>query len=141
MAKNIPLLRPLPSVGARRYEQAHFVWSALAAWVVHRNRELVTYGQLAELLGYSPQAGRTLAEPLGLVSLYCLYNDLPPLSCIVVGAESNKPGWEEMIPNNSTLKREQKRVWRTDWHLYRTPTPGTFRRVKDELKWSDYGVN
>ena len=138
MTKNIPLLKPLPSAGARRYEQAHFVWAALSAWVVHRNGDLITYGELAKLLGYEPQAGRTLAEALGVVSLYCLYNDLPPLSCIVVPKNSDTPGWEGMIPAGSTSKKEQIKVWKTNWHLYRTPTPGTFRRVRAELNWDDY---
>ena len=141
MIKNtgkIPKLKPLPSAGARRHEQAHFVWIALAGWVQHHNGETITYGELAELLGYESKAGRTLSEALGMVSLYCLYNDLPPLSCIVVARISNTPGWEGMIPEGSSLKKEQKRVWNTEWQLYRTPSPGTFRRVQEELDWDDF---
>jgi len=131
-------LKKLPSSGARQYEQAHFIWNVLAAWVQYRKKELITYGELAIILGYEPQAGRTLAPALGMVSLYCLYNDLPPLSCIVVAKGSKKPGWEGMIPENSTSAKEQKKVWKTNWHLYRTPTAGTFRKVKEELSWNDY---
>lgn len=134
----IPKLKALPSTGARRYEQAHFIWIALSGWITHQKGETITYGELAELLGYDAQAGRTLAEALGMVSLYCLYNDLPPLSCIVVAKNSNTPGWEGMIPNGSSLTKEQKKVWKTKWHLFRTPSPGTFRRVKEELKWDDF---
>lgn len=136
--EQIPKLKQLPSIGARRYEQAHFVWIALAGWVQHHKRETITYGKLAELLGYDAQAGRTLSEALGMVSLYCLYNDLPPLSCIVVAKTSNTPGWEGMIPSDSSLDAEQKKVWKTQWHLFRTPSPGTFRRVKAELDWDDF---
>lgn len=134
----IPKLKPLPSTGARRHEQAHFVWIALAGWVQHHNGDTVTYGELAELLSYESKAGRTLSEALGMVSLYCLYNDLPPLSCIVVAKTSNTPGWEGMIPEGSSLKKEQKRIWNTEWQLYRTPSPGTFRRVQEELDWDDF---
>lgn len=134
----IPKLKSLASAGARRYEQAHFIWIILAGWVLHHNGETLTYGELAGFLGYEPQAGRTLAESLGMVSLYCLYNDLPPLSCIVVAKNSNTPGWEGMIPHGSSLIKEQKKVWKIKWHLFRTPTPGTFRRVREELVWNDY---
>lgn len=134
----IPKLKPLPRSGARRHEQAHFIWIALSGWVQHHRGETITYGQLAELLGYEPQAGRTLAEPLGAVSLYCLYNGLPPLSCIVVGRNSNSPGWEGMIPDGSSLVQEQKRASKVSWHHFRTPTPGTFRRVREELDWDEF---
>jgi hypothetical protein len=134
----LPKLKPLPSSGARRHEQAHFVWIALSGWVQHRNGQTITYGELAQLLGYEPQAGRTLADALGMVSLYCLYNELPPLSCIVVSKSSNTPGWEGMIPKGSSLAKEQKKAWRTNWHLFRTPSPGTFRRVREELNWNEF---
>lgn len=134
----IPKLKPLPPTGARRHEQAHFIWIALSAWVQHQKDRIITYGELAILLGYEAQAGRTLADALGMVSLYCLYNDLPPLSCIVVPKNSDSPGWEGMIPNGSSVSKEQKRVWKTKWHLFRTPSPGTFRRVKQNLDWDDY---
>lgn len=134
----IPKLKKLPTTGARRHEQAHFVWIALSSWVLFNKKQTISYGELAELLNYSPQAGRTLSQPLGIVSLYCLYNDLPPLSCIVVAKNSNTPGWEGMIPDDSTLKKEQKKIWKTPWHLYRTPSIGTFRKVKEQLEFDDY---
>ena len=136
--KEIPKLKALPTFGARRYEQAHFIWISLAGWVQHKNGQTISYGELAELLGYDPKAGRTLAEALGTVSLYCLYNSLPPLSCIVVAKGSNSPGWEGMIPEDSTLIKEQNKVWEIKWHLYRTPTPGTFRRAREELSWEEF---
>ncbi len=134
----IPKIKPLPSTGARRYEQAHFVWIALAGWTQHRVGKTLTYGELAKLLGYGAQAGHTLSKALGMISLYCRYNDLPPLSCIVVAKNSNTPGWEGMVPKGSSLTKEQKRVWKTQWHLFRTPSPGTFRRVQEELVWEDF---
>lgn len=138
MSKQIPKLKRLELTGARRNEQAHFVWIVLTGWVQYRNGKTVTYGELAELMGYERQAGRTLAEALGMVSLYCLYNGLPPLSCIVVARNSNAPGWEGMIPHGSSVLKEQKRVWKTKWLQFRTPLPGTFRRVKEELNWNDF---
>lgn len=137
MKISIPKLKKLPMVGSRREEQAHFVWISLVSWILFHKNETITYGTLAELLGYSPQAGRTLAEALGTVSLYCLYNKLPPLSCIVVAKNSNSPGWEGMIPPGSSLEEEQKKVWSINWNLYRTPSVGTLRKVRENLNWDD----
>ncbi len=136
--KTISKLKKLPITGARRQEQAHFIWITLSSWVLFKKRQTITYGELAELLGYTRQAGRTLTEALGAVSLYCLYNDLPPLSCIVVAKNTHSPGWEGMILDDSDLKSEQGKVWNTPWHLYRTPSVGTFRNVRDQLNWGDF---
>ncbi|WP_407261984.1 hypothetical protein, partial [Klebsiella quasipneumoniae] len=106
----IPKIKSFPEVGSRREEQAHFVWIALTSWCLFNKNKTITYGELAKLIGYPAQAGRTLAEALGTVSLYCLYNDLPPLSCIVVAKNTNHPGWEGMIPSNSSLEKEQNKV-------------------------------
>ena len=133
----IPKVKSLPTSGARRYEQAHFIWNALAAWVKYNKDRTITYGELAEILGYERRTGVTLAHALALVSQYCLYNDLPPISCIVVSRTTKKPGWEGLVSGGSSLKREQRRVWQTPWHLFRTPTVGTFRRVKEEFDWND----
>lgn len=135
---SLPKLKKLPKTGARRYEQSHHIWNVLSALVLYRNRQTITYGELAETLGYPSKAGRTLSDALGMISLYCLYNRLPPMSCIVVSQSTSMPGWEGMIPPDSTLEDEQRKVWKTRWHLYRTPSPGTFRRVREELDWPDF---
>ncbi|MGL5335984.1 MAG: hypothetical protein ACRC9R_07555 [Enterovibrio sp.] len=138
MKSTITRLVRFPEKGARRYEQAHAIWNILSALVLFRPQETITYGELAELLGYPAQAGRTLQEALGCVSLYCRENDLPPLSCIVVNKQTNMPGWEGMIPEGETLEEAQEGVWDTQWHLYRTPAIGVFKRVLEELSWDDY---
>jgi hypothetical protein len=134
----VPKLKKLPASGSRRHEQAHFIWIILSGWVLFNKGKTLSYGELAEFLGYSPQAGRTLADPLGIVSIYCLENNLPPLSCIVVAKGSNTPGWEGMIPTDSTLELEQNKVWNTRWHLFRVPSVGTFRKAQEQLDWSSY---
>ena len=135
---SIPKIKAFPETGSRREEQAHFIWIALSSWCLFNKNKTITYGELAKLIGYSAQAGRTLAEALGTVSLYCLYNNLPPLSCIVVAKNSNSPGWEGMILSGSSLEKEQERVWSTSWNLYRTPTVGTLRKTREELNWDDF---
>ncbi|MGL5334896.1 MAG: hypothetical protein ACRC9R_01915 [Enterovibrio sp.] len=134
----IAKLLTLPESGARRFEQAHALWNTLSAFVLFNRGKTITYGELAKLLEYPAQAGRTLQDALGCVSLYCIYNDLPPLSCIVVNKGTRTPGWEGMIPEDKTLEEVQTEVWDTKWNLYRTPTIGVFKRVLEELSWDDY---
>lgn len=47
--------------------------------------------------------------------------DLLQLDCIVV-KRNGDIGWNSSAREKSSLENEQKRVWNTDWHLYRTPT-------------------
>lgn len=130
-------IKSLPESGARRPEQAHAVWNVLSGFVLFEKNKTITYGELAQLLGYEARAGRTLTEALGIVSFYCLHNGLPPLSCIVVSKMTGRPGWEGMIPQDSTLEFEQERVWNTEWHLYRTPSVNTFRKARENFDWEE----
>lgn len=50
----------------------------------------MTYGHLARLLGFE-RAG-TLAHILGHIMHYCIQNDLPPLTVLVVNQETGLPG-------------------------------------------------
>lgn len=137
LENTVPKIKKFPTKGARRQDQAHVIWVILTSYVLFNKGKTITYGELAELMGYeSPQMGKNLAQALGIVSTYCLYNDLPPLSCIVV-KRNGDIGWEGMIPEKSSLENEQKRVWNTDWHLYRTPTTATFRKVNENLTFND----
>jgi hypothetical protein len=36
-------------------------------------------------------------------------------------------------PSNSSLEKEQNKVWETSWNLYRTPSVGTLRRARENL--------
>lgn len=136
-AKAVPKLKKFVEGEVRRYEQAHIIWGILSGWIAIK-KKTITYGELAELMGYSPHAGRTLGAALGIVSIYCLYNKLPPISVIVVGKVTKVPGWQEMIRHGETLESEQKLVFSTPWYTYRTPTVGTLRKANDHLNWKDY---
>ena len=138
MKAEVPKLKTLPVKGSCREEQAHFIWIALVSWTTFNPGKTIEYGQLAQMLGYSAQAGRTLSDALGTVSLYCLYNDLPPLSCIVVEKNSGVPGWEGMIPRGSSVAAEQKKVGEICWGRYQTPAVETFRMVRDRLQFDDF---
>lgn len=131
---DVPKLKSFVPGDTRRYEQAHIIWIILTG-IVLSGRKSITYGELAELMGYGKQAGRTLAGALGLVSIYCLYNGLPPLSVIVVRKNTDEPGWLDMIRHGRTLQDEQKEVHQTYWHHFRVPSVGTFRKANESLNW------
>ena len=58
-----------------QYERAGRAWSILTACA--RNRQSITYGQLAERMGIHP---RVCAFFLGLIQCHCLEYSLPPYS-------------------------------------------------------------
>jgi len=139
MDKAIPVLKEFTPGDTRRYEQAHMIWFILSGYI-HANRRdetFITYGELAELMGYGRRARRGLREALVLVSLYSLYNKLPPTSVIVVNQDTEEPGFQGMLRSGYTLADEQKAVFATNWYRFRVPSPGTFRKVAENLTWDD----
>lgn len=139
MTRIVPELKEFTPGDTRRYEQAHMIWFILSGYIYANKQSgrFITYGQLAELMGYGRRAGRGLREALGLVSLYSLYNGLPPMSVIVVNQETEEPGFKEMIRKGRSLAQEQNAVFECDWFKYRVPSPGTFRKVAENLGWDD----
>ncbi|MEJ5067435.1 hypothetical protein WH292_06070 [Enterobacter sp. MYb186] len=139
MDKVIPELKEFTPGDTRRYEQAHMIWFILSGHI-HANQKdgtFITYGELAELMGYGRRAGRGLREALALVSLYSLYNKLPPMSVVVVNQDTEEPGFQDMLRPGYSLADEQNAVFNTNWYRYRVPSPGTFRKVAENLSWDD----
>jgi len=91
------------------------------------------YGKLARRMGYSPNAGITLAYHLGVVGEYCKLGNLPCLNAIVVNKETGEPGGGVVTRRGKTWQDEVREVLRFDWYSVRVPTPGTFRRMKESL--------
>lgn len=117
---------------------AHRIWHILTAYVMfkqdtdNKGPGLLTYGTLAEYMGYSRQAARVTIAPLGYVHRFCEATELPQLNAVVLRSDSKIAGWDEMFPSETAHLREQRRVNETDWFQYRVPTPGTFRKFPYE---------
>ena len=90
------------------HERATQVWAVLA-WAA-RNRQILTYEILSQLIGV-PAHG--LANTLNHVQRYCMQNDLPPLTSIVVKKETGLPG--EGFIAAQDIPRNQGRVFNHDW--------------------------
>lgn len=119
---------------ARRYQQAHQLWPILTSWAAHgvigrlQKVGIITYGEAATLMGYSPQAGRTLAEALGLINEYCKQKNVPRLNTIVVDFETGAQGIGIPKDYRETEEQMRKMVVKFDWFLYRQPT---LRNIRD----------
>jgi hypothetical protein len=78
------------------------------------SRETVTYAGLSKLM-YQKEAAGVLASGLGHIAFYCMDNDLPPLTAIVVGKGPGKPG--SGIPVDlSRIDEEREKVYQYDWY-------------------------
>ena len=85
------------------------IWQILIS--AARNRQLLTYGILASMLGYE-RAG-VLAQPLGHIMYYCQQNELPPLTILVVNQDTGVPG-EGLT--GADLNADRESVFRYDWY-------------------------
>ena len=100
----------------KKQERAAQIWSVLA--LAARNRQILTYEIVYQLVGIPPQGQ---AETLDHIQQYCLQNNLPPLTILVVNKETGLPGKGftavEDIPGN------QVRVFEYNWLEHGAPSP------------------
>ena len=115
--------------GARVYAQADRIWAILTGFVMWSHRRTITYGELAEKMGYETRsAGHTLGRPLELVGRACLETGLPPLNVIVV-TKLGQPGDEVLICPGSTVEADQAAVHETNWFEWQAPSTGYLRKI------------
>jgi alkylated DNA nucleotide flippase Atl1 len=113
--------------------QAHQIWSILAAWICLKCQGkmgkggLITYGELAEFMGYPTKAGRTLGVALGKIREACDEFGLPHLNVIVVDQETGQPGDGILIEDPEEVAAMQTRVFKEDWFSFRHPPVRAFR--------------
>jgi hypothetical protein len=97
-------------------ERASQIWAVLA-WAA-RCRQNLTYGQLAQATGaFTPGLGDFL-EP---IQSYCIINELPPLTVLVVRQESGMPGPGFTGATAKDLAEAQARVLDFDWLAHGNP--------------------
>lgn len=101
-------------------ERALQIWQVLIS--AAHNRQTITYEDLAKLIGMGEKGlfvtgGST--GPLGRVSWYCERKDYPPLTCLVVGKNTGRPGTE--FPD---LDVQRENVFKKHWFSL-PPVPAT----------------
>lgn len=115
--------------GDRLEVQAQQIWLILTARAMlcpptgcDLRKSLLYYGDLAEAMGKDRKARMVLGRQLGIVGVYCIDHDLPPLNVIVVNQETGQPGSEVVISPGSSVQQDQRRVFRQDWFGIRPPS-------------------
>ena len=85
----------------------HISHRAVQIWQIlmgkAHNRQTLTYGMLAKLLGYG--GAGMLGGHLEPVALYCRQNDLPPLTALVVEQSMGVPS-VDLTGNDPNVDRE-----------------------------------
>lgn len=123
---------------ARRHEQAQQIFLIVSSFVAHecsgfrKDTGIITYGELAEKMGYDPRAGVTLSEALGMVARFCEQNNLPYLNAMVVNAETGEPGDEVIWDEDMSIEKEREKIREFDWFSLQPPSMKAFRSLKVE---------
>jgi hypothetical protein len=103
-------------------ERAMQLWSVLV--LAARSQQLLGYATLADLTNLPNQMGNFL----GPVAAYCIKNDLPQITSIVVSQETGKPG--TYYPGKDAIA-DQWKSFVFDWmeHIRKCkPTSDSFKQ-------------
>ena len=100
----------------KKEERACQIWAVLA-WAA-RSKQKITYGDLSKLTGGFTAGLGTWLEP---IQSYCLENELPPLTVLVVQKKSGKPGVGFTGATAGELAKAQADVFDFDWLKHRNP--------------------
>ena len=105
------------------------VWQILVS--AASNRQTLTYGQLAEYMGYQRSHARAVIPYLNIVGEYCQQHrengNLPMLPVIVVNQGAGLPGegiLKHIFADELELEREQ--VYDYDWFMIVPPSAEAF---------------
>jgi len=99
-------------------QRAAQIWSVLA-WAA-KNRQVITYPILGNLIGVPPKGLGHLLEP---IQSYCLLKGLPPLTILVVQERTGLPGVGFSAASAEAYAKEQMRVFDYDWLGHGAPKP------------------
>ena len=122
--------------GAPPYARSLQVWQLLIGAAA--NRQTVTYGKLAELMGYEYRFPLPVFAPLDVVGEYCLqYREegMPMLPVLVVNQDTGIPG-EGILRHIDVevLNSEREGVYDYDWYLVIPPSLDDFAVVHQQAE-------
>jgi hypothetical protein len=105
-------------------ERAAQIWAVLG--LAARNRQILTYEMLGRLIGVPARGLGHLLEP---IQSYCLINNLPPLTILVVQEATGLPGSGFSAVTASEYAGKQLEVFNFDWLEHGAPTPDVLDRA------------
>lgn len=106
-------------------QRASQLWTLLT--VAALERKSYTYGNLAAILGFD-KAG-TMGSFLEPIMRLCVQRGWPPLTIIVVNAETGAPGVG--LDTIQDLNRDRERVYRFNWFTLEPPQIEDFKRATE----------
>lgn len=83
-----------------------------------RNRQVLTYGLLAELMGF--KGAGVFAHILGHIMYWCREEGLPSLTSLVVKEDTGLPGDGLTAPADANIEREK--IFQFCWYSILPPT-------------------
>lgn len=113
-----------PTIPARAVQ----IWQILISKA--HNRQIITYGILADILGLG--GAIILAQPLSIIMYFCSQNDLPPLTVLVVNAKTGLPGKGLKIDGDLSAVRED--VFNYNWYGLLSPSENQFSEARQKAK-------
>ncbi len=99
-----------------QYERAAQIWSVLV-WAA-TNRQELTYDIVGRLIGVPRQGLGRLLEP---IQSYCLVQQLPPLTLLVVSEVNGQPS--PGFTATQEIPQERQQVFGFNWLDHPAPTP------------------
>ena len=106
---------------------------ALQAWQIligaAMNRRTLTYLGLSRLM-FQKEAAGVLDKILGHVAYYCIDNNLPALTAIVVGKGRGSPGADIPVDRNR-MDEIRESVYEHDWYNVFPPTHEQLKQSHD----------
>jgi hypothetical protein len=108
-------------------ERAAQIWAVLA--LAARNRQILTYEMVGRLIGVPARGLGHLLEP---IQSYCLVQNLPPLTILVVQEGTGLPGAGFTASSAAELAKHQLQVFNFDWLKHDAPTPEVLENAAKE---------
>jgi len=102
---------PRPKVKLKREIAAYHIWDELVG-IARRRDPPTTYSALSDTIG---SVDRRLGWPLGLIQDYCLLNNPPPLTILVVSKTTGRPGHGFTALGQDALEAGLAEVRAYDW--------------------------
>ncbi len=126
----IKLFSDTPTLEARAVQ----IWQILTGKAF--NRQITTYGEVAEILGY--EGAGVLSRQLGHIMFFCAQNKLPALTVLVVNGETGLPG--EGLETKKDLHKEREDVFNYDWYSIFPPTSEEFSEAWEIAKSKNWKI-
>jgi hypothetical protein len=129
----VTIKRSDPSRRARRLtspQQGERIWEILVRQATNApnpDAARITYGAVAEAIGYSRQSGRSLRRALGLIGWWCLDRGYPALNCLVVNHDTMECGESAVHTEGFTTREERERIANFIWRRVQQPIAAQLR--------------